>query len=185
SGDGSPRQSVRSDWRGDRSAVGSGMKQISRFLLYAVLGHLFAAATAAEAPQGAVAIGTPLGGVAFDERLDRDPILLTALPASSASLPPLIVRIALPPSDTSDADLPRLLAELDRRLSAYAARNVTILLGLGAFPETEAGVESWRLSLRTIAEHAHGKVAGYQVGAVTAPADTDRYVYFLKLAPVQ
>ena len=54
----------------------------------------------AEAAQASSAARASLGGVAFDERLDREPVLLPALPRSTADLPPLVVRVAFDLSST-------------------------------------------------------------------------------------
>jgi len=125
-------------------------------------------------------------GIAFDERLDADPVLLPALSPASARLPPLIARIALDLAALSTDRIPATLADLDRRLNAYADRRVPVVLSLGAFPDGDDQVETWRQSLRTLAEHGSGKVAAYQIGAVAAPAPAvDRYVFLLKVASVQ
>jgi hypothetical protein len=141
----------------------------------------------AETLQAPPAARASLGGVAFDERLDREPVLLPALPRSTADLPPLVVRIAFDLSGTRSDRLASALADLDRRVNGYAARRVRVVLGLGAFPPSDDDVESWRQSIRTVAEHGRGKVAGYQIGelASNTPPAVDRYVYLLKLASVQ
>jgi hypothetical protein len=144
-------------------------------------------AAIAETVQSSPPARTPLGGVAFDERLDRDPLLLPALPRSTADLPPLVVRIALDLSGIPTERLAPMLADLDRRINGYAGRRVRIVLSLGAFPASDDDVESWRQSIRTVAEHGRGKVAGYQIGQVTGPGPpaVERYVFLLKLASVQ
>ncbi len=142
---------------------------------------------AAEAMQDASDAGAALAGVAFDERLDRDPLLLAALPRSSADLPPLIVRIAVDIAGTPPDRIPALAAGLERRVSDYAARGVKIVIDLGALPATDGEVEGWQQALRSIAENGRGRVAGYQTGRASKvpPSSTERYVFLLKLASVQ
>ena len=65
--------------------------------------------------------------------------------------------------------VPATLADLDRRLNAYADRRVSVVLSLGAFPDGDDQVEAWRQSIRTVAEHGSGKVAAYQIGPSRRP----------------
>jgi hypothetical protein len=137
--------------------------------------------------QASTASRVALGGVAFDERLDRESTLLSALPRAAIDLPPLTARVEVDLLATGPDRAASLLVDLDRRLDAYVARKVRVLLSLGRLPASDDQVDSWRQSLRTIAEHGRGKVAGYQIGEVageTAP-DIDRYAFLLKLASVQ
>lgn len=129
----------------------------------------------------------PLGGIAFDERLGSEAALLPQLPRSTVDLPPLVVRIATDLSSTSPARMPALLTDLDRRVNAYAARRVRIVIALGGFPATDEGVENWRDAVRAVAEHGRGRAAAYQIGETggTTPPAIDRYVFLLKLASVQ
>jgi hypothetical protein len=127
-------------------------------------------------------------GVAFDERLDGDPVLLSALPQSTAGLPQLVVRIALDLAALPSSSVSAVLTDLDRRLSAYGDRGVSVVLSLGPFPERDDQVDAWRQSIRAVVEHGSGKVAGYQIGAIGAtepPPAVERYVFLLKLASVQ
>lgn len=123
----------------------------------------------------------------MDEPLDRASTLLAALPRPSTELPPIIARVSFDLARTGTADLPGLLADLDRRLEAYASRRVSVLLDLGAFPDSDDQVEAWRQSIRAVAERGRGKVAGYQVGRVSVelPPAVDRYVFLLRVAAVQ
>ena len=80
------------------------------------------------------------------------------------------------------------MTDLDQRIGAYRSRNVTVVVGFGGFPASDADVEPWRLFIRAVAERSHGKVAGYQVGEIAAgepPPPVDRYAFLLKLAAVQ
>ena len=127
-------------------------------------------------------------GIAFDERLDAEPVLLPALSPAIADLPPLIARIALDLVALPSDRIPATLADLDRRLNAYVDRRVSVVLSLGAFPDGDDQVEAWRQSIRTVAEHGSGKVVAYQIGTIAAPAPApavDRYVFLLKVASVQ
>lgn len=128
-----------------------------------------------------------LGGIGFDERLDQEPLLLAALPRSTADLPPLVVRVDVDLPATRADRLASLTADLDRRVSAYTSRGIRVVLGLGGFPASDADVEAWRQALRSVADLGRGKVAGYQIGEVSGavPPATDRYVFLLKLASVQ
>jgi hypothetical protein len=150
---------------------------------------LFASAPIAPAAAGQTSSPPRLSlrGVAFDEQLDGEPALLAALPASIASLPPLIARISFNVAAISPENLTQPLAELDRRLSVYGDRHVSVILSLGELPPRDDQVDAWRQSLRTVVEHAAGKAVAYQIGAVTTvdrPA-VDRYLFLLKLASVQ
>jgi hypothetical protein len=133
---------------------------------------------------------TPLRGIAVDERLDAEAVLLAALPASipgSAPLP-LVVRIAVDAAGVRGAPSEGWLSDLDRRVGAYRGRNVTVVVGFGRFPASDADVEPWRLFIRAVAERSRGKVAAYQVGEVApgeAPPPVERYAFLLKLAAVQ
>ena len=142
----------------------------------------------AEPGQAASPLRTSLRGVAFDERLDSDSVLLPAMPQSIAGLPPLVARVALDLSVLPASGFAAALANLDRRLSAYKDRGVSVVLSLGALPDRDDQVEAWQQSIRTVAEHGSGKVAGYQIGAAATPEPppaVDRYVFLLKLASVQ
>jgi hypothetical protein len=142
----------------------------------------------AEPGQSAAGPRATFRGVAFDERLPGDPVLLPALPGSVAGLPPLVARITIDLAALSASDLTTVLADLDRRLNAYTERRVSVVVSLGPFPDSDDQVEAWRQSIRIVAGHGLGKVAGYQIGAVaaTAPAPAiDRYVFLLKIASVQ
>jgi hypothetical protein len=130
----------------------------------------------------------PLRGIAVDERLDAEAVLLAALPPSTpGSVPlPLIVRIAVDAPGVRGN--PSDLVDLDQRIGAYRGRNVTVIVAFGGFPATDADVEPWRLFIRAAAERSHGQVAGYQVGEIAAgepPPPVDRYAFLLKLAAVQ
>ena len=142
----------------------------------------------ADSPQ-ASAPRAPLAGIAIDESLDRESALLAGLPRPADALPPLIARVTIDlgrAAATEDAGA--FLAELDRRLNAYAARQVSVVLDLGRVPAGDDQVDSWRQSIRAVAEHLRGKVAGYQVGTVAAagpPPSIDRYLFLLRVAAVQ
>jgi hypothetical protein len=146
-----------------------------------------AAAAIAATGQSSPTVRTSLRGIAFDERLDDGAALLAALPEATTALPPLIARISFDLAATPPDRFAEAVAELDRRLSVYGDRKVSVMLRLGEFPDRDDRVEAWRQSLRTVVEHAAGKVIAYQIGAVTAAARPvlDRYLFLLKLASVQ
>src|SRR5262249_10336288 len=107
---------------------------------------------------------------------------------SISGLPPLLARISLDAAAVPAEGLRTLLADLDRRLTAYGAQRVPIVLSLGVFPERDDRVDSWQQVLRTITESASGRVAAYQIGTVAsaaAPPNAERYAFLLKLASVQ
>ena len=142
----------------------------------------------AEPGQASPAPRASLRGVAFDERLDSDSVLLSALPQSIAELPPLIARIALDLSALPSSGFPNGPRRSRSPPERLREPRVSVVLSLGAFPDRDDQVEAWQQSIRTIAEHGSGKVAGYQIGAAAAtdrPPAIDRYVFLLKLASVQ
>jgi hypothetical protein len=149
------------------------------------LGAPASVALAAPSPDARSAIR----GVVFDESLDRDSVLLPALPRSGPELPPLMVRLALNAGAKPAAPPQTIFANLDRRLAAYAGSHVAIVIDLGGFPEADDQLDAWPQWLRLVAEHAKGRVAAYQIGAIASAAQAtepvDRHLFLLKLASVQ
>ena len=123
-----------------------------------------------------------LHGIAVDQAFNADP-----LPADLPGTVPTIVRLLLDEARFRGQSAGGAFARLEDVLAQYQARHIQVILALGQFPAVDTEVETWRETIRAIAERSRGQVAGYQVGEVQpgdAP-DVNRYVYLLKLAAVQ
>jgi hypothetical protein len=123
-----------------------------------------------------------LRGIAVDATLDadrspNDPLSLTP--------PPSIVRLRI--VDAIRSDQTSALERIERRLAAFQAKNIQVILALGELPAGDADVEPWRAGIRAIADRGRGKVVAYQVGDASHGAlpDLARYGYLLRLASVQ
>src|SRR5882757_5673339 len=125
----------------------------------------------------AEAASAPLRGMAIEVRLSDPPLALAASPSL-----PLIVYL----SAADDILTGTGLVRLEAHLAAYAARRLSVVLALGAFPVADADVDRWRQTIQSIAQQSKGRINAYEVGTV-APAempDVDRYAFLLKLAAV-
>jgi hypothetical protein len=129
-----------------------------------------------------------LRGMAIDETLDAPPVLSEAMAKGiAASSLPLLVRLAIEESSFRGAAATSAFARLDARFDLYRTRDVTVILALGAFPESDPDVDEWLETVRSIAGHLKGQVRAYQVGDVTRASlpDADRYAYVLKRAATE
>jgi hypothetical protein len=73
---------------------------------------------------------------------------------------------------------------LDERLSAYARAGLPVLISV-APPSGEQFADRWASAIQSLAEHARGRVAGYQIEAASPPPSANEYAFFLKLASVR
>jgi hypothetical protein len=130
----------------------------------------------------------PLRGLGVDETLDKGPILAPALDRArvGAADLPVFVRLLVRSGDlgVASSDFTRL----DERIALYARRKIPVVLTLVDVPADVAGIDAWRPTLRSLAEHGRGKVLAYQVGdrleGAARPAPRD-YAYLVKFVAVQ
>ncbi len=130
----------------------------------------------------------PLRGLGVDETLDKGPILAPAVDRARvdpADLP-VFVRLLVRRGDLGAASTD--FARLDERIELYARKHIPVVLTLVDAPTDAAGIDAWRSPLRSLAEHARGKVLAYQVGdrleGAARPAPRD-YAYLVKFVAVQ
>ena len=124
-----------------------------------------------------------------DEDLQEPPLLAPALrqTALSANDLPLFVRLTVDANTTSSS----AFELLDERLALYEDLGVPVLLILSSLPPSLAEADTWRESIRRMAERYNGRVSGYQIGLRVNGGAGDagdavlEYAFYLKLASVQ
>ena len=124
------------------------------------------------APARGYAADVLLRGIVLDQRLDSD-----ALPPD---LPPVptIVRLTLDEAAFTGPTADSRLGRLQELLGSYQTRHLQVVVALGRLPETDAEIELWRATVRTIVERSRGKVAAYQIGSAQGGSmpEMNRYV---------
>ncbi len=147
-----------------------------------LLAGLAAAPAAAQAP-------APIRGVGVDESYDSPAVLAPALERAGvmdqADHLKLFVRLFVPWAVVRDAAAAGRWDALDARIADDA--HAPLLLVIDGAPLTTEQSGAWSGTIRALATHLRGRVAGYEIEAAAAPGrpDAATYAYLLKLAAVQ
>jgi hypothetical protein len=126
------------------------------------------------------------GRVGLEDRLEEPSAALAAIDSlrvTPADLP-VFVRLRADWTTLQRASTGKW-STLDDRLDAYARRQIPVLIAIGARAGSSEDTTAWVSVVQSVAEHARGRVAGYQIEAASPRPDPRTYAFELKLASVR